>query len=67
MISRESLDDGAWLQAIREGTAGESGEPFFAGLVRNLARALGTRGAWVTEISEDRRRLRAIAFWLGDD
>lgn len=34
-------------------------------LVQVLAAALGTRGAWVTEFDVERRRLRALAFWLG--
>jgi len=60
------IDEQAALRAIVEGTATETGERFFAELVRNLCRALGTHGAWVTEYLDDRRRLRALAFWLGD-
>ena len=52
------------LRAILDGTAGEIGQRFFARLVQNLARALGTYGAWVTEYLEHRCRLRALAFWL---
>ena len=48
-----------------EGTAGETGEAFFRSLVRNLAEALGTFGAWVTDYLPEARRLRARAFWLG--
>src|SRR5262249_19956324 len=33
-------------------------------LVKNLATAMGTTGAWVTEYLPDQRRLRAYAFWL---
>ncbi len=55
----------AVLHRILEGTATEIGERFFRALVENLARALGTRGAWVTEYDPERRRLRALAFWLG--
>ena len=54
------------LRAILEGTASETGERFFTALVENLARALGTHGAWVTEYLPERRRLRALAFRLGD-
>jgi PAS domain S-box-containing protein len=32
--------------------------------VENLAKALNTHGAWVTEYIQDRRRLRALAFWM---
>jgi PAS domain S-box-containing protein len=55
----------AALSRILEGTAGEIGEGFFRALVENLARALGTRGAWVTEYDPRLRLLRALAFWMG--
>jgi len=55
----------AALSRILEGTASEIGEGFFRALVENLAGALGTRGAWVTEFDPERRRLRALAFWNG--
>lgn len=54
----------AALRAILEGTATETGDSFFAALVQNLARALNTHGAWVTEYLADTRRLRALAFWM---
>src|SRR5262249_32619804 len=53
------------LKVIFEGTASETGERFFMALVENLARALGTRGAWVTEFLPAERRLRALGLWLG--
>jgi PAS domain S-box-containing protein len=59
------LDVDASLRTILEGTATETGERFFAALVENLARALNTHGAWVTEYLEDCRRIRALAFWMG--
>ena len=52
------------LRAILEGTATETGHGFFASLVQNLAKALGTHGAWVTEYFPETRRLRALAFWM---
>ena len=55
----------AALSRILEGTASEIGEGFFRALVENLALALGTRGAWVTEYDPRLRRLRALAFWMG--
>jgi PAS domain S-box-containing protein len=58
------LDEESALRTILEGTANETGERFFAALVENLARALNTHGAWVTEYIHDRRRLRALAFWM---
>ncbi len=52
---------------IVEGTASETGERFFAALVKNLAKALNRKGAWVTEYREEEYRLRALAFWLEDN
>lgn len=56
-------DEDAALRAILEGTATATGEPFFAALVENLANALHTHSAWVTEFIEETRMLRALAFW----
>jgi len=58
------LDEEAALRSILEGTATETGERFFAALVENLAKALRTHGAWVTEYLPESRRLRALAFWM---
>jgi len=52
------------LRMILEVTAAETGEGFFAALVKNLAAVLDTHGAWVTEFVGDADRLRALAFWL---
>ena len=41
-------DEYAALRSIVEGTATETGEQFFASLVKSLADALDTHGAWVT-------------------
>jgi PAS domain S-box-containing protein len=60
------LDQDA-LREIVEGTAAETGEKFFDELVKHLARAIGTKCAWVTEWFEAQRRLRALSFWVGDD
>jgi len=54
------------LRAILQGTATETGHRFFSALVQNLAKALGTHGAWVTEYFPEMRRLRALAFWMDD-
>ncbi len=54
----------AALRLVVAGTAAETGTDFFRGLVRNLAQALGTLGAWVTEYLPEQRRLRALAMWL---
>jgi PAS domain S-box-containing protein len=58
------LNEDAALRSILEGTARETGERFFAALVKNLAEALNTHGAWVTEYIQECRRLRALAFWM---
>lgn len=60
----QGLETDSALRAILEGTAKETGQQFFAALVQNLAKALGTHGAWVTEYFPEKRRLRALAFWM---
>ena len=56
-------DENAALRIILEGTAMETGERFFEALVVNIAKALNTHSAWVTEYVEENRHLRALAFW----
>jgi len=63
----QALDEDVALRTILEGTATETGERFFAALVENLAKALGTYGAWVTEYVPATRQLRALAFRLGGE
>ena len=63
--SRQVGDENAVLRSILEGTASETGERFFAALVKHLAAALSTQGAWVTEYLDESHRLRSLAFWLG--
>ena len=58
--------DASALREIVEGTAAETGEAFFDELVRHLAQAIGTYGAWVTEWLPEERRLRALSFWVGE-
>jgi PAS domain S-box-containing protein len=60
----QDLETDAALRAILEGTATETGHQFFAALVQNLANVLGTHGSWVTEYFPEKRRLRALAFWM---
>ena len=60
----QNLETDVALRAILEGTATETGQQFFSALVQNLAKALGTHGAWVTEYFPELRRLRALAFWM---
>jgi hypothetical protein len=61
------LDADSALRAILEGTARATGEHFFESLVENLAKALNTSGAWVTEFIPETQRFRAIAFWLNGE
>jgi PAS domain S-box-containing protein len=63
----QDLDEDAALHGILEGTATETGERFFVALVENLAKAMNTYGAWVTEYLRESRRLRALSFWLGGE
>ncbi len=62
--ARPFLDEDASLRFLLQGAARETGDAFFKTLVRNLAEALGTVGAWVTEYDAAARRLRALAFHL---
>ena len=54
------------LQTLVSGTAIAIGEEFFDTLVEHLAKALGTKCAWVTEWNPTERRLDALSFWAGD-
>ena len=62
----QDIDVDAALRTILEGTATETGEQFFKALVKKLAAALNTHGAWVTEYFPESRRLKALAFWMGE-
>ena len=62
------IDEGAALRLmLLERTASQTGREFLRSLVHNLCRALDTKGSWVTEYLPDRRRLRSLAFWFGDN
>ncbi|WP_279426184.1 sigma-54-dependent Fis family transcriptional regulator [Anaeromyxobacter terrae] len=65
-VTERRIDEELALRAVVEGTASETGQEFYRALVRNMALALDTRGAWLTEYDERRDRLRALAFWFGD-
>lgn len=62
----DNIDVDAALRTILEGAATHTGTEFFRALVLNLARALKTHGAWVTEYISERRALKPFAFWLGE-
>jgi PAS domain S-box-containing protein len=61
-----NLKDEAALRLVVEGTVSETGVEFFRALVRNLAQALGTTGAWVTEYFPEEKRMNALAMWLNN-
>ncbi len=52
------------MRLVIAGTVAETGADFFRALVKNLATALGTLGAWVTEYLPAEQKLRALAMWL---
>ncbi|HJS58582.1 MAG TPA: sigma 54-interacting transcriptional regulator [Vicinamibacteria bacterium] len=58
-------DPDAALTTLVQVASPETGRRFFETFVESLARALDVHGAWVTEYSAERRRLRALAFWAG--
>lgn len=54
------------LRKILEGTASHTGKEFFRALVKSLAEALGTKGAWVTEVLPKPGKARVISMWMKD-
>lgn len=59
--------DPAELHLVLQGTAVHTGIEFHRALVENLAKALSTHGAWVTEYIPERGSLRALAFYLNGE
>ena len=59
------IDEDAALRAVVEGTASETGVAFYRALVQSMAKALDTRGAWVTRYVPEVDKLRALAFYFG--
>ncbi len=58
-----SAEEEQVLAKLLEGVSDAVGEEFFRALVKNLAEALGTYCALVTEFDRDNRHARALAFW----
>ncbi len=52
------------LRKILEATASYTGKDFFCILVKKLAEALGTKGAWVTEVLPNPDYARVLAMWM---
>jgi PAS domain S-box-containing protein len=65
-LSASDSSRSPWEKVV-EGVAAETGERFFAALVKALSEALGVAGAWVTEFLPESNRLRALAFWFDGD
>jgi PAS domain S-box-containing protein len=65
-IPFRGVEENKAIRAILEGTSTDIGKKFFVSLVENLSKVLNTYGAWVTEYLEEERRLRALAFLLGN-
>src|SRR5258706_16211645 len=61
------LDENEALRRVAAGTASETGERFFHSLVDNLRSALGTMGAWVATIDDERTALCAVSMRMRDD
>jgi len=61
------LNKESTLRAVVGGPASATGTEFYRLLAQNLAHALDTFGAWVTEYDEANGRLRALAFWFGGE
>jgi diguanylate cyclase (GGDEF)-like protein/PAS domain S-box-containing protein len=56
------------LRSIVEGTSSTTGADFLRSLVRNLASALSTKFALISEVlADDPHRVRLLAFWAGGD
>jgi formate hydrogenlyase transcriptional activator len=58
-----SSTEDALLRAIVEGVEAETGDQFFASLVRHLASALKVQYAFVSELTPDRQSFRTLALW----
>lgn len=55
------------LKLILEGTSHHTGHNFFRALVKSLAAALNTDGAWVTEFDACAGQLHSFAMWLNGE
>ena len=66
-LTESNINEDILLRSLVEGTASETGTRFFRALVKSISHALGTHGAWVAEYLPEAQRLRALAFWLGND
>lgn len=58
------LDEEQVLRTLIESTSSVTGKRFFYAIVENLAKALGTEGAWLTVLNKEKRTLKALAFLM---
>ncbi len=58
------LDEERVLRTLIETTSSVTGKRFFYAIVENIAKALGTEGAWVTVLNKEKRTLKALAFLM---
>ena len=65
-VAFKGVEENEAIHSILVGTSSETGEAFFTSLVESLSKVLHTYGAWVTEYMEDKKYLRSMAFYLGD-
>ena len=61
----QGLKEHEALKLILEGTSRETGREFFRALVKALASALRTQGAWVTQLDSGAGELDSFALWIG--
>src|SRR5262245_46319181 len=67
-VSRDETEELAALRGIVEAASHINGEEYFQAFVRNLARLVDARYAFIAEFasSETTTRARTIAFWARD-
>jgi len=63
----QDLEEHEALKLILEGTSRETGQAFFRALVKALATALRTHGAWVTRLDSGSGELDSFAMWLNGE
>ena len=60
-------EEAAAIHTILEGTATETGEKFFAALVKNLAIVLDIHTALITEYDSTKKELHTLASWINGE
>lgn len=61
---KQKVTEDLALRKILEATASYTGKDFFCILVKKLAEALGTKGAWVTEVLPNPDYAQVLAMWM---